>query len=126
MGYRDDYRAVQSDYFWTLPRALFAGAIGLAGICAIGFGLNYVGYAQFSFFNPKYEQVRRTTFEQSQAYVEGQRRDMQNLRMDWKSASGDAKAAIKSVALQRLNGLPPAVANDPTIAAFRSELEQGE
>lgn len=62
-NYRHDYRSFQKEYFWTLPRALFAGAIGLAGICAIDFGLNYAGYAQFSFFNPRYEQVSPKPFQ---------------------------------------------------------------
>lgn len=90
---------------------------------ALGFGLNFFGYAQFAFFNPKYEQVRRNTFEQSQAYVEGQRRDIQNLRIDWMSATGDQKAAIRSLALTRINGLPEEVVSMPAIQSFKRELE---
>jgi len=119
--YRDDYREIERDYFWTLPRFLFAAALGLASLCVIGFGLNYFGYTQFAFFLPKYEQVRRNTFEQSQAYVEGQRRDIQNLRMDWLDATGDRKAAIRSIALQRIAGLPES-AMSPEVIAFRNEL----
>ena len=119
--YRSEYREFQGEYFWTLPRAFGAAAVGLAGVCAIGFGLNAFGLASFGFFAPKYEQVRRTTFEQSQAYVEGQRRDIQNLRMDWLEATGDRKAAIRSVALQRINGLPSA-AMTPEVERFRAEL----
>jgi hypothetical protein len=120
-NYRNEYRQIQREYFWTLPRAIFAGAIGLAALCAIGFGLNYFGYTQFAFFMPKYEQVRRNTFEQSQAYVEGQRRDIQNLRLEWIDATPEKKAAIRSIALQRINGLPES-AMSPEIEAFRNQL----
>lgn len=119
--YRNEYKQVEREYFWTFPRALLAGAISLGALCAVGFGLNYFGWAQFAFFNPKYEQVRRMTFEQSQAYVEGQRRDIQNLRIDWLGATGDQKAAIRSVALQRIAGLPESAMSGEVIQ-FRNEL----
>ena len=122
--YRNEYKEFERDYFWTFPRAFVAGTVGIAGLCAVGFGLNMFGLASFSFFAPKYEQVRRTTFEQSQAYIEGQRRDIQNLRMDWLEATGDRKAAIRSVALQRINGLPQS-AMTPEVHQFRAELMGG-
>ena len=122
--FRNEYREFERDYFWTFPRAFGAAVVGLAGVCAVGFGLNVFGLASFGFFAPKYEQVRRSTFEQSQAYVEGQRRDIQNLRMDWLEAVGDRKAAIRSVALQRISGLPQS-AITPEVAQFRAELMGG-
>ena len=122
--YRKDYREFERDYFWTFPRVFVAAVLGLTVACAIGFALNVFGLASFGFFAPKYEHVRRTTFEQSQAYVEGQRRDIQNLRMDWLEATGDRKAAIRSVALQRINGLPEA-AITPEVERFRAELMGG-
>jgi len=100
---------------------LFVGVVALCAFCVVAFGLNYFGLISLGFFAPKYEQVRRTTFEQSQAYVEGQRRDIQNLRMDWLDATGDRKAAIRSVALQRIAGLPEA-AMSPEVIQFRAEL----
>jgi hypothetical protein len=120
--YRNSYREAQREYFWTLPRASLALVVTLIVLCGVGFGLNYLGFAQFAFFNPKYEQVRRNTFEQSQAYVESQRRDIQNLRLDWIDATPEKKAAIRSVALQRINGLPPEVAAMPEVVSFRNEL----
>jgi hypothetical protein len=120
-SYRKTYREAERDYFWTLPRSIGALICGLIGLCAIVFGLNYFGYALFGFFLPKYEQVRRNTFEQSQAYVEGQRRDIQNLRLEWLDATGDRKAAIRSVALQRIAGLPES-AMSPEVRSFRNEL----
>ena len=121
--WRKDHRKFEKDYFWTYPRAFLASVVTLIGLVALGFGLNFFGYAQFAFFNPKYEQVRRNTFEQSQAYVEGQRRDIQNLRIDWMSATGDQKAAIRSLALTRINGLPEEVVSMPAIQSFKRELE---
>jgi len=97
----------------TSAIVLFVGAI---------VGLNEFGFRLFQHYAPLTEQVRRTTFGQSQAYVEGQRRDIQNLRMDWVAAKGDEKAAIASVALQRINGLPPQLVTGDVLA-FRNELQ---
>jgi hypothetical protein len=109
---------------------------GTAAVIVIGAGIIFGGTALGWFgmenqllmsahFQPKFEQVRRNTFEQSQAYVEGQRRDIQNLRLDWLDASGDRKAAIRSVALQRINGLPESAMTGEVIA-FRNELESAQ
>ena len=90
-NYRDEYREVQREYFWTLPRALFAGVCGLAALVAVGFGLNYAGYASFAFFAPRYEGVRRDTMIQSRAYSEGMTREMYRLKIQYFQAKSDAE-----------------------------------
>ncbi len=37
MSYRDDYRRVESDYFWTLPKALFALVVLIASLSFSGY-----------------------------------------------------------------------------------------
>lgn len=97
-------------------------ASAIVGVGALGWVAVGNSYLLSKIFAPKFEQVRRTTFEQSQAYVEGQRRDIQNLRIDWLGSRGDQKAAISSVALQRIAGLPPELVTDDVLA-FRNELQ---
>lgn len=72
-------------------------------------------------FAPKFEQVRRETTEQSQSYVEGQRRILAELRLEYISATPEKKLAIRSFALHQIAGLPDSALTSDIIA-FRSEL----
>jgi len=45
-------------------------------------GLGYLSYLAYSFYAPKYEQVRYNTFKESQTYNDGMLRDLQNLQME--------------------------------------------
>ncbi len=95
-----------------------ASVVGASWIVA-GNGLAISRYVM-----PRYEQVRRATFEESQTYVEGQRRDIANLRMEWLAAkTPEQKDDIRAVALDRIAGLPEA-ALSPDIIAFRNELQR--
>jgi hypothetical protein len=33
--YRKDFREVQSEYYWSLPRVLFMAAFGVAALCGV-------------------------------------------------------------------------------------------
>jgi hypothetical protein len=101
---------------------ILAGVGALVLFVGVIVGGNELGFRLFQHYAPATEQVRRTTFEQSQAYVEGQRRDIANLRMDWLGAKGDQKAAIASVALQRIAGMPEELVTGDVLA-FRNELQ---
>jgi hypothetical protein len=97
--YRKGYREFQREYFWTLPRALFAGIITLSCLCAVGFCLNYFGYASFSFFAPKYEAVRRDVMIQSRAYSEATTREIYRLKLQFQQAkTDDERATIAAMA----------------------------
>ncbi len=99
------------------------GAASIAGLAALGvFGAEY-SFRLNQHYLPKYEQVRRETFEQSQAYNEGMRRDIENLRIDWLGATGGQKDAIRALALTRIAGLPDAAVTGP-ILSFRNELTE--
>jgi hypothetical protein len=87
----------------------FIGAFALfiAGIVALTVGSNALDYSQYKLFAPRYEQVRRDTFEQSQAYNEGMRRDLENLRNQYLSATDPAaKAALADTFRHRAEGYP--------------------
>ena len=79
---------------------IFLGLFGLAALLVLSFGLNYFGYAQFSFFAPKYEAVRRDQMIESRAYSEATTREMYRLKLQYQQArSEDEKATIRAMAL---------------------------
>lgn len=98
--YRSDFRSVQREYFWSFPRVLVMGALGIAGLCAVAFGVNYFAYGSFSFFAPKYEAVRRDVMIESRAYQEGTIRRIYELRLQYEQAQDDsARATIRQIVL---------------------------
>lgn len=91
--YRKDFREVQSEYYWSAPRLFGMGFVGLALLCGLGFGLNYVGLVSFGFFAPRYEAVRRDTMIQSRAYTEANLREFYRLRLEYQQAANDDQRA---------------------------------
>ena len=55
----------------------------------------------YSYFAPKYEQVRYDTFKQSQTYNDAMLRDLQDMRLEYIKADDAHKAAIKFIAMHR-------------------------
>ena len=52
-------------------------------------------------FAPKYEQVRRETFEQSKAYRTGAAQQIQQMQFEYVKSSSEQKAALASIILHR-------------------------
>lgn len=101
--YRSDFRSVQRDYYWSFPRVLVMGALGIGGLCATAFGVNYFAYGSFSFFAPKYEAVRRDVMIESRAYQEATIRRIYDLRLQYETADNDAaRATIRQVVLHEV------------------------
>ena len=57
----------------------------------------------YSYFAPKYEQVRYDTFKQSQSYNDGMLRDLQDLKMEYIKANDEQKAALKAIVIHRFS-----------------------
>jgi hypothetical protein len=55
----------------------------------------------FRVFAPRYEQVRRQTFEQSKAYQQGAIQELENMQFEYVKANADQKQALASVILHR-------------------------
>jgi hypothetical protein len=84
-----------------------AAILGLLVVAAVAIFFQGLDFGLFKTFAPKYEQVRRDTFEQSQAYNEGMRRDLENLRDQYLAASDPAsKAALRATFIHRAEGYP--------------------
>jgi hypothetical protein len=77
--------------------------------------------AQTKFFAPKYEQVRRETFEQSKAYRQGAIQELQNMEFQYYQVGKNEKAALASIILHRaadFEDLPP------DLRVFINELKE--
>src|SRR6202035_2754527 len=72
-------------------KTIFATIGCIAIFCTAIFGLNYLGYANFSFFAPKYEAVRRDVMINSRAYDEGSKRELYRLKLQYQQAKTDAE-----------------------------------
>lgn len=57
-------------------------------------------------FAPKYEQVRRETFEQSKAYNDGMCQELRNMQFEFAKATPTQKVALKNIILHRVSGFP--------------------
>ena len=101
--YRKDFREFQREAYWSFPRVLMMGAVGVAGLCAVAFGVNYFAYGSFSFFAPKYEAVRRGVMIESRAYQEATIRRLYDLRLQYEQADNDnARATIRQVVIHEV------------------------
>ncbi|MCL5407456.1 MAG: hypothetical protein M1429_03105 [Patescibacteria group bacterium] len=61
----------------------------------------------YKVFAPKYEQVRRETFEQSKAYNTGMIQELQNMQFEYeKTKDAKSKAALASIILHRSADYP--------------------
>ena len=70
----------------------------LSGLGWLVQGNNFFLYQVFA---PKYEQVRRDTFEQSKAYNQGMIQELQNMQFEYVKATPDQQAALASIILHR-------------------------
>lgn len=101
--------------------------IVLAFLCVF-VGLPILGY-ELSYrlsqhYMPRYEQVRRETYEESRAYQEGMVRDLENLRLAYLQAqSPDQKAALRSTIQHRFADLPADIEMPPDLQAFKDAME---
>lgn len=55
----------------------------------------------YSVFAPKYEAVRRETFEQSKAYRQGMVQELQNMQFEYIKATPSQQDALASIILHR-------------------------
>lgn len=99
------------------------GACLLAIAVMAGLGWLFTGNALFlkSFFDPKFEQVRRTTFEESKAYRDGMAQELRALQIEYVKADDRIKPALASAIRHKAVGVP-ADALPYDLAIFIKEL----
>lgn len=87
-------------------KAIGIGVLGLVGLVAVVFVLNFTAFANYSFFAPRYTAVQNKVFHESQQYNDGMVRDLENIKREYQHASPEGKAALKATALHRFEIYP--------------------
>lgn len=78
--------------------SVFSLIIGLLGFTWLIQGNDFFLYKTFA---PKYESVRRQTFEQSKAFNQGMIQELQNMQFEYAKADPEHKAALADIILHR-------------------------
>ena len=65
-----------------------------------------VSFETYRYFAPKYAEVDNSVFHESSQYTDGMIRDLENLQIQYESASSDQKAALRSVVIHRFSIFP--------------------
>lgn len=74
--------------------------IGITLFISLIFGLQYLGLMNFKFFAPKYENVRREVYENTQSYVEAKRQAITKYYNEWRKGDEADKDALRTIVLQ--------------------------
>lgn len=83
------------------------GLGGLMAVLALGFGLNYYGFATWAFFAPREAQVQSNVFHQSQQYQDAQSVNLGQYRISYAECGNDAcRDAIRSVVQEQYANYP--------------------
>lgn len=59
-----------------------------------------------SYFTPKYENVRRKTFEQSKSFQTGAVQELQNMQFEYIRSDAEHKVALKDIIIHRSAEVP--------------------
>jgi hypothetical protein len=100
--------------------AIFGGVIGFG---ALTWGLAYHDLLFTAFFAPKYENVRRNTFEQSKSFRSGAVQELQNMQFEYIKADPEHKKALADIIRHRATEVPED-AMPTNLQSFISNLPQ--
>ena len=89
-------------------------------VLALGLGWVLQGNDFFLYkaFAPRYEQVRRETFEQSHAYRQGMIQELQNMQFQYIQADPAHRAGLASIILHRVDDVPDAETLPRSLQSF--------
>lgn len=79
---------------------------GVLGIGALTWGVAYHDLLFTAFFAPKYENVRRNTFEQSKSFRTGAIQELQNMQFEYIRSDAEHKAALADIIRHRAAEVP--------------------
>jgi hypothetical protein len=95
----------------------------IIAIIFIIIGASLGSFELYKYFSPQYTEVDRKVFENSKAYVEGNIRDVENLRLEYIKADITGKEALRSTIQHRLSTFPEKELT-PELYQFKKELEK--
>lgn len=99
--------------------SIFAVIVLILGLTWLGQGNDFFMYKVFA---PRYEQVRRQTFEQTKSYNQGMIQELQNMQFDYAKADAEHRSALASIILRRAADFD---LNQPQVSAeLRHFVEQ--
>lgn len=101
--------------------AILGTVVGVAAVGALGWGVTYHELIFQSFFNPKFEDVRRNTFERSKSFRTGAVQELQNMQFEYIKASPEHKKALADIIRHRATEVP-ADAMPTDLQSFISNL----
>jgi len=87
-------------------KPIFAIVGGVIGLGALAWGIAYHDLLFTSFFAPKYEDVRRNTFERSKSFRTGAVQELENMRFEYIKAAPEHKLALKDIIIHRATEVP--------------------
>ena len=98
--------------------AIVGAVVGFGGLI---WGVAYHNLIFTAFFAPKYENVRRNTFEQSKSFRTGAVQELQNMQFEYIKAAPEHKAALADIIRHRAAEVP-ADAMPSDLQSFISNL----
>lgn len=96
MSYREDYRDVEREAAWTLPRVILAGLVLLVLLYGVGFLATGGDLALYRFWAPKQANAQNQVFHNTQAYTDGKNIHIGELCIESAKAVDAVRAAYDS------------------------------
>lgn len=88
----------------------------LAGIIVLSFFGEEIAVARKAYFDPKYANVERETFINTDSYVRGKQQELGKLYKEWGTAEDDdQKVIIENVVVSSMGDLDADKIGDPTL-----------
>jgi hypothetical protein len=87
-------------------KSILAIVGGVVGTGAIIWGVAYHDLLFTAFFAPKFENVRRNTFEQSKSFRTGAVQELQNMQFEYIRSDAEHKAALADIIRHRAAEVP--------------------
>jgi hypothetical protein len=100
MVYRDQFREVEREGWWTLPRVLLV----IIALIVISYGIGFLAtggdLAIYRFWAPKRANAEREVFVNTNAYIQGKTDYLSRLRLEYTTSKDeDQKAALNTLIL---------------------------
>jgi len=122
--YRNGFREVERQAWWTLPRVFFILVLVVLLLTAVNFIGTGGDLAIYKFWAPKMANAQRQVFENTQSYVQGKVDYLTRLRFEYQTATDESrKAALRTMIITEA----AQVDNDklpPDLQAFITRLKE--